>query len=113
MSPYDACGKRYLDGLSGLFVVQTRPRPPRAGRGSRKAGRQAGVLSAVVVRPPEGDRAGRPARDLAPGLYCRVDDHGDPVIQLAPPLICEEAHFAAMEQILRTVLTEAWTRIQP
>jgi hypothetical protein len=45
------------------------------------------------------------------GRYCRADDRGDPVIQLAPPLICEEAHFVAMEQILRIVLTEAWTRI--
>jgi adenosylmethionine-8-amino-7-oxononanoate aminotransferase len=45
------------------------------------------------------------------GLYCRADDRGDPVVQLAPPLICEEEHFVEMEQILRTVLTEAWTRI--
>jgi adenosylmethionine-8-amino-7-oxononanoate aminotransferase len=45
------------------------------------------------------------------GLYCRADDRGDPVIQLAPPLICEESHFAEIEQILRTVLTEAWQRI--
>jgi len=45
------------------------------------------------------------------GLYCRADDRGDPVIQLAPPLICEESHFAEMEQILRAVLTEAWKRI--
>jgi adenosylmethionine-8-amino-7-oxononanoate aminotransferase len=45
------------------------------------------------------------------GLYCRADDRGDPVVQLAPPLICDESHFAEMEQILRGVLTEAWTRI--
>ena len=45
------------------------------------------------------------------GLYCRADDRGDPVVQLAPPLICEESHFAEMEQILRTVLTEAWAQI--
>jgi adenosylmethionine-8-amino-7-oxononanoate aminotransferase len=45
------------------------------------------------------------------GLYCRADDRGDPVVQLAPPLICEEEHFVEMEQILRSVLTEAWTRI--
>jgi adenosylmethionine-8-amino-7-oxononanoate aminotransferase len=45
------------------------------------------------------------------GLYCRADDRGDPVVQLAPPLICEESHFAEMEQILRAVLSEAWTRI--
>ncbi|HET9139585.1 aspartate aminotransferase family protein [Actinophytocola sp.] len=45
------------------------------------------------------------------GLYCRADDRGDPVVQLAPPLICDETHFAEMEQILRTVLTEAWQHI--
>ena len=45
------------------------------------------------------------------GLYCRADDRGDPVVQLAPPLICDETHFAEMEQILRSVLTEAWSRI--
>ncbi len=42
------------------------------------------------------------------GLYCRADDRGDPVIQLAPPLVCDQSHFDEMEQILRAVLTEAW-----
>lgn len=41
------------------------------------------------------------------GLYCRADDRGNPVIQLAPPLICEQTHFDEIEQILRSVLTEA------
>jgi hypothetical protein len=45
------------------------------------------------------------------GLYCRADDRGDPVIQLAPPLICGQAEFDEMEQILRAVLTEAWTKL--
>jgi adenosylmethionine-8-amino-7-oxononanoate aminotransferase len=45
------------------------------------------------------------------GLYCRADDRGDPVVQLAPPLICDQSHFDEMEQILRSVLTEAWKRI--
>jgi adenosylmethionine-8-amino-7-oxononanoate aminotransferase len=45
------------------------------------------------------------------GLYCRADDRGDPVVQLAPPLICDQSHFDEIEQILRSVLTEAWTRI--
>ncbi|ANS26402.1 hypothetical protein R1CP_08410 [Rhodococcus opacus] len=43
------------------------------------------------------------------GLYCRADDRGDPVIQLAPPLICGQAEFDEIENILRSVLTEAWT----
>jgi adenosylmethionine-8-amino-7-oxononanoate aminotransferase len=45
------------------------------------------------------------------GLYCRADDRGDPVVQLAPPLVCDQSHFDEMEQILRSVLTEAWQRI--
>jgi adenosylmethionine-8-amino-7-oxononanoate aminotransferase len=45
------------------------------------------------------------------GLVCRADDRGDPVIQLAPPLICTQEHFDAVEQILRSVLTEAWRRM--
>ncbi|MFD9662890.1 aspartate aminotransferase family protein [Rhodococcus sp. NPDC059968] len=43
------------------------------------------------------------------GLYCRADDRGDPVIQLAPPLTCGQAEFDEIERILRSVLTEAWT----
>lgn len=43
------------------------------------------------------------------GLYCRADDRGDPVIQLSPPLTCDQTHFDEMEGILRSVLTEAWS----
>jgi hypothetical protein len=45
------------------------------------------------------------------GLVCRADDRGDPVIQLAPPLICGQEHFDEIERILREVLTEAWERL--
>ena len=45
------------------------------------------------------------------GLICRADDRGDPVIQLSPPLTCTQEHFDEIEQILRTVLTEAWSHI--
>jgi adenosylmethionine-8-amino-7-oxononanoate aminotransferase len=41
------------------------------------------------------------------GLYCRADDRGDPVIQLAPPLIMGQAQFDDIESRLRSVLTEA------
>lgn len=41
------------------------------------------------------------------GLYCRADDRGDPVIQLAPPLISGQAEFDAIYEILHGVLTEA------
>jgi adenosylmethionine-8-amino-7-oxononanoate aminotransferase len=45
------------------------------------------------------------------GLICRADDRGDPVVQLAPPLTCTQEHFDEMEQILRAVLSEAWTQV--
>ena len=45
------------------------------------------------------------------GLYCRADDRGDPVIQLAPPLTTGPAEFDEIEQILRGVLTEASSRL--
>jgi adenosylmethionine-8-amino-7-oxononanoate aminotransferase len=41
------------------------------------------------------------------GLYCRADDRGDPVIQLAPPLTIGPAEFDEIEAILRDVLTRA------
>ena len=44
------------------------------------------------------------------GLYCRADDRGDPVIQLAPPLTIGVPEFQEIEQILRGVLTEASDR---
>ncbi len=43
----------------------------------------------------------------AEGLYCRADDRGDPVVQLAPPLICTQEHFDEIEHIMRTVLDKA------
>jgi adenosylmethionine-8-amino-7-oxononanoate aminotransferase len=45
------------------------------------------------------------------GLYCRADDRGDPVVQLAPPLIIGQPEFDEIEGILRSVLTEAWSRL--
>ncbi|MGF2950592.1 aspartate aminotransferase family protein [Microbacterium alcoholitolerans] len=41
------------------------------------------------------------------GLYCRADDRGDPVIQLAPPLTIGPSEFREIGGILRGVLSEA------
>ena len=41
------------------------------------------------------------------GLICRADDRGDPVIQLAPPLIAGPEQFEEIEAVLRPVLEEA------
>ena len=46
------------------------------------------------------------------GLYWRrADDRGDPVVQLAPSLIVGQPELDEIEQILRSVLTEAWARL--
>ncbi|HTW08051.1 MAG TPA: aspartate aminotransferase family protein [Acidimicrobiales bacterium] len=41
------------------------------------------------------------------GLVCRTDDRGDPVVQLAPPLICEQEHFDYMANVLGEILGQA------
>ncbi|MEA2126099.1 MAG: hypothetical protein QOI80_2881, partial [Solirubrobacteraceae bacterium] len=41
----------------------------------------------------------------------RADDRGDPVIQLSPPLVAEQAQFDEMAGILGTVLEEAWAKL--
>src|SRR4051812_4025183 len=48
---------------------------------------------------------------FAEGLSCRADARGAPVIQLSPPLICDQQHFDEMEQVLRVVLDKAGTLI--
>ncbi|MFT2817894.1 aspartate aminotransferase family protein [Leifsonia sp. A12D58] len=41
------------------------------------------------------------------GLYCRADDRGDPVVQLAPPLTIGPSEIREIGSILRGVLSEA------
>jgi adenosylmethionine-8-amino-7-oxononanoate aminotransferase len=41
------------------------------------------------------------------GIYCRTDDRGDPVVQLAPALIADISQFNEIESILRLVLSKA------
>jgi adenosylmethionine-8-amino-7-oxononanoate aminotransferase len=45
------------------------------------------------------------------GLICRADDRGDPVIQLAPPLIADKQQFQEIAEVLHSVLTDAWERV--
>ena len=45
------------------------------------------------------------------GLICRADDRGDPVVQISPPLVANQAEFDEMTGILGTVLEEAWARV--
>ncbi len=45
------------------------------------------------------------------GLICRADDRGDPVIQISPPLIADQAEFDEIAGTLGEVLTDAWARL--
>jgi adenosylmethionine-8-amino-7-oxononanoate aminotransferase len=45
------------------------------------------------------------------GLYCRADDRGDVVLQLAPPLASGPPEFELIEAILRDVLIRAADRV--
>jgi adenosylmethionine-8-amino-7-oxononanoate aminotransferase len=45
------------------------------------------------------------------GVYCRADDRGQAVVQFAPPLICGQAEFDQIEAAMRSVLTDAWTKL--
>jgi adenosylmethionine-8-amino-7-oxononanoate aminotransferase len=49
-------------------------------------------------------------RFLEQGLIARVDDRGDAVVQLSPPLVVGPGELDVVESVLRTSLAEAWTR---
>ena len=41
------------------------------------------------------------------GLICRTDDRGEPIVQLAPPLVAGEEELDLIEGVLRRVLGDA------
>jgi adenosylmethionine-8-amino-7-oxononanoate aminotransferase len=45
------------------------------------------------------------------GLICRADDRGDPVVQLAPPLIADSEQFEEIHDVLHDALGEAGRRV--
>jgi adenosylmethionine-8-amino-7-oxononanoate aminotransferase len=46
------------------------------------------------------------------GLICRADDRGDPVVQISPPLVAEQAQFDEIAGILGEVLAEASEQVK-
>ncbi len=46
------------------------------------------------------------------GLICRADDRGDPVVQISPPLVAEQAQFDEITGILGDTLAAAWEQMQ-
>jgi adenosylmethionine-8-amino-7-oxononanoate aminotransferase len=45
------------------------------------------------------------------GLICRADDRGDPVVQISPPLVADQAEFDEIVSILGDTLLEASERV--
>jgi adenosylmethionine-8-amino-7-oxononanoate aminotransferase len=45
------------------------------------------------------------------GLICRADDRGDPVVQISPPLVADQAEFDEITGTLGDVLAEAGDRL--
>ena len=70
---WDDQGKRYLDGLAGLFVVQVGHGRAELAEAAAKQAARAGVLPALVLRPPAG-RSSWPSGSpqYAPGDLNRV-----------------------------------------
>jgi adenosylmethionine-8-amino-7-oxononanoate aminotransferase len=42
------------------------------------------------------------------GLLCRLDDRGEPVVQLSPPLVADAALLDHVVQIVGDALESAW-----
>lgn len=45
---------------------------------------------------------------LKRGLICRLDDRGDTVVQVSPPLVATQAEFDVITRILGETLSDAW-----
>jgi adenosylmethionine-8-amino-7-oxononanoate aminotransferase len=46
------------------------------------------------------------------GLYCRLDDRGDPVVQLSPPLVAGDSELDEIAAMLRDALSGAWDHLR-
>jgi adenosylmethionine-8-amino-7-oxononanoate aminotransferase len=46
------------------------------------------------------------------GLLCRLDDRGDPVVQLSPPLIADQELLGRICDIVGEAVEYAWGEVQ-
>ena len=90
---WDDQGNRYIDGLAGLFVVQAGHGRQEIADAAEPPGRQARLLPAVDLRPPDRHRAGRPARRPGAGrpqprvLHHRRRRGGGVGVEAGPPVL--------------------------
>ncbi len=82
-------GMGYFYGIELVKDKKTKARP--------SPGAEADHLLRTLLSP----------RMFGLGLHCRADDRGDPVIQLAPPLIAGPEEFDAMVGVIRQALIES------
>ena len=78
-------------------------------------------MRAALDDPPAGEHEIRSAPTTLDSRWAKTrvvrpailpsDDRGDPVVQLAPPLISGQAEFDAIYDILHNVLSEASRRM--
>ena len=52
------------------------------------------------------------ARLYENGLLCRLDDRGDPVIQISPPLVADQKLLGRIVDILGDAVEYAWGEVQ-
>jgi adenosylmethionine-8-amino-7-oxononanoate aminotransferase len=52
------------------------------------------------------------ARLYENGLLCRLDDRGDPIIQISPPLVSDQQLLGRMVDILGDAVEYAWAQVQ-
>ena len=100
---WDQHGKRYLDGLAGLFTSQIgHGRTELAEAGAKQAG-HARLLPALDLRPPPRHRAGRAGGDLRPRrpqpglLHHRRLRGGRVGLEAGPPVLPDDRAAAADE----------------
>jgi adenosylmethionine-8-amino-7-oxononanoate aminotransferase len=46
------------------------------------------------------------------GLLCRLDDRGEPVIQLSPPLVADQEVLGRIVDIVGDAVEHAWGQVQ-
>jgi adenosylmethionine-8-amino-7-oxononanoate aminotransferase len=92
---FDTAGHRYVDGLSSLFCAQI-----GYSHGAEMAEAAGARLERLV-------REFIPARPIDAGLIARADNRGDPVRQIAAPLIGDDAVLDAFCEAMRLLLRDA------
>ncbi|WP_166904058.1 aspartate aminotransferase family protein [Mycobacterium sp. DL440] len=79
-------------------------------------------FAAELVATEQGDRLNAEQRDFfvrqylpsrirEAGLIARADDRGEPLVQIAPPLVCTKAELDTIVDALQEVLTDAGEKI--